>query len=1635
MNDDQNRPVSVRFKKKDENHVKLKIFGGIVISIILALLVILFIRNIMPKINPDNRDWIAQVLYSDEDIDPYFNRGVGYDDLRGTDFDPNRPNNWWVKYNGGVLDLSKLVLISYNNGNETLTIVKAKGDSLAQSELKLGHKEGYSFVGWYSGGSPYKFGEPINSNIFINSKWKLISDNTGGNDPNCQGENCNNPVDPSDPTTKYWTVTFMVGSNIIEQQEIKDGQFATMATPPEIAGSTFLGWYNGNTLYVWETPVHKNLTLKAHYRQDENINYREQYTVNFKLDGDANNCYVSRPFKGQRVNNPPQNYCNTRRAGYTFSGWFEGNNKFSFLTQIMRDYSLLGKFKQGGGNGGGGDVIDPQNPVTKTYNIYYNDGKTMKTIKKQEGSTLSPNELTFAYAGNSKYRLTGWKDSRTGEDYDFSQQIFENKYITAKYTYDNNINTNPINDDGAARYKIEFYVNDKLMGTQTVIDGDRIPEHNYNFEGYTFDGWYDESGNRFDFNTIPRQSMKLYATSVINKYTVTFRDGDTTVRTQEIEYNGKASFFEPDYDAEYFKFEGWYNGNTKWNFSNNIKQSTTLEAKYSSIAYQYDINWNPKYPVTDLSITGKISYPVNGDQSKVKVSGDITKGPNVAKIINVYTYTNVGTVNRKIDNNITNDGSSIELVTELSKYKPSKDKLYYGATVVTNDGKIIDSIRGNLLNTRVTNTATQLTNDRTRYNKAETKADNNQYKTEFSITNRDNQYKELIVSVYEKIDDNNRVKKGETTIKLIPGSTVEDSIKFGTIDDKEHNFEIEYIVKDLGYTVNLNEDYHQIRVDADRVCTECTRDRIELKSMWSRPIDGNKIEVHMDIQNTLTETIQLSSIYDINETSNNRSLNTKLARNDSTGEYVFVMNKNINSEFVLQFKQGQQIYDTHIGPLYTVDLSQIKNAMPSGITVKNYVYTAPDANGKQTLILYFDNEAEGRTVIEVDPYPQDEDLYGTQTVVTEPGTDFSMSFYGMKESDIKRLVPNGDNRVLIDDIGILTYNPQQHYVSKFNARNLKAEIDYDGQKIKFSGDIKTNLDETVFRKLYISCEDELGGRTSYTIEDNQYRTQNGTYSFERTSAYAQHSAVCKLVVEWDDQVSDKIEKSDLAENRYVKQYKYKAPTFENTGNHRTNPADIKISGGINKITVPQYDTGKQEITFDITNNTTAYQYVIIDHIWVDNQDILEEKTTLAKGQSIHIFTDIGTMDNHDTLIQYHTSEEYKLTQVGDWWPGVISDTKLIQCDESDIGLCFETKFTNTAKFNSYDFSTIGYFAVPKTTEEQDEIMENYVNVSRYSGIPAYKSLDDNIRLAKNQSKTYVIPIEDGYYVYNFDNIPSKIEDATENEAYSAYFNDFAEGSHMIASGLEISDFKLLEYQNNAADGKTGTIDLQFNLVNNTGTTLLIDSFSLYSGRGYIDLSKNAINTGNKSKLLVNDDMLKIDKDAQMDIVLRIKRGQKDYSTINDLEGTNPEYDNYDVLANLRRIYETSGKISIRPNTVYVLDRAKLNDKENGTYKLGDDTYYKINSNYDLVTLKKDSFTLTGKVLSYGGNSYIYGIEGAYSSPSAEGRSKLGWYTLKYNTTTLVNNEVSTYRPAEINIGPSSNVNLSNLNLSGVSRVE
>ncbi len=106
-----------------------------------------------------------------------------------------------------------------------------------------------------------------------------------------------------------YTVTFQSEGGSEVASQIRANTPADRPADPTKEGYTFIGWYNGESEWDFETPVTADLTLTAKWQVN-------QYTITFKPENGGQDIVIKQDY-GTAITAP----ANPTKTGYTFAGW------------------------------------------------------------------------------------------------------------------------------------------------------------------------------------------------------------------------------------------------------------------------------------------------------------------------------------------------------------------------------------------------------------------------------------------------------------------------------------------------------------------------------------------------------------------------------------------------------------------------------------------------------------------------------------------------------------------------------------------------------------------------------------------------------------------------------------------------------------------------------------------------------------------------------------------------------------------------------------------------------------------------------------------------------------------------------------------------------------------------------------------------------------------------------------------------------------------------------------------------------------------------------------------------------------------------------------------------------------------
>ncbi len=393
---------------------------------------------------------------------------------------------------------------------------------LAQ-EVEYGHTatkpveptlKGYTFDGWYLDGEeePFDFGTTITSDITLTAKWEINKytvtfDSYGGSkvdpqvveyglyaqepeEPTLKGftfaywylddENEaydfeNTPVTADITLTAKWeinkyTVTFdSYGGSKVDPQVVEYGLYAQEPEEPTLKGFTFAYWYldDENEAYDFEnTPVTADITLTAKW----NIN---KYTVAFNTDGGTPVPPAQEVEYGLTATEPAA----PEKTGYTFDGWYLGDEKYDFSAAVEQNITLTAKWQK------------------KTFTVkYYLPDETGAWVEKKMDTVDSVDYATYSlWTPNAEdgYEFSGWYQkpadigvkAKVEKLYMAKEWKLYGKFTPIEYTIQYVYNDGKATSTNPTAYTVE-------SDTITLADATGADW------GKTFLEWHDENGQK-----------------------------------------------------------------------------------------------------------------------------------------------------------------------------------------------------------------------------------------------------------------------------------------------------------------------------------------------------------------------------------------------------------------------------------------------------------------------------------------------------------------------------------------------------------------------------------------------------------------------------------------------------------------------------------------------------------------------------------------------------------------------------------------------------------------------------------------------------------------------------------------------------------------------------------------------------------------------------------------------------------------------------------------------------------------------------------------------------------------------------------------------------------------------------------
>ena len=327
--------------------------------------------------------------------------------------------------------------------------------------------------------------------------------------------------------TEVYTVTFdsYGGTPVPPAQEVEYGLTATKPADPTLKGYTFAFWYLGEdeqnaTAYDFDTPVTENITLTAKW----NIN---KYTVAFNTDGGTPVPPAQEVEYGLTATEPAA----PEKTGYTFDGWYLGDEKYDFSAAVEQNITLTAKWH-----------VTPHNIYAYArLNSYF---APLTTSEFDTPVTL--NEATLSRLGLGSYNSLGYIS--------IGSFTFDAMPLTSDLYFGDDAELSAVAEKLATDIALETGVSDKIVEKiawtalyKTVNEEDMEP-------GYPAEAGYQLSGNL----NLASVTFRAGAENVENMPAVNYTYDDGAIDFYDFYFAGDTITLpttEPT--REGYSFKGW----------------------------------------------------------------------------------------------------------------------------------------------------------------------------------------------------------------------------------------------------------------------------------------------------------------------------------------------------------------------------------------------------------------------------------------------------------------------------------------------------------------------------------------------------------------------------------------------------------------------------------------------------------------------------------------------------------------------------------------------------------------------------------------------------------------------------------------------------------------------------------------------------------------------------------------------------------------------------------------------------------------------------------------------------------------------------------------------------------------------
>ena len=363
-----------------------------------------------------------------------------------------------------------------------------------------------------------------------------------------------------------YTVTFdSDGGSAVAAQTVEDGKTATKPADPTKEGYTFKGWYLGSTAYDFSKPVTGNITLTAKW---EKVVAPTTYTITFDPNGGSVTPTTKQTdTDGWLTGLPIPTHSDPNKL---FDGWHTSKTAYSKIAdtcKFSKDTTLYAHWKD-----------KPAHTIAEVY---------IDSVQIPAAGVMPSNHVSITTAG-----VHGITDS--GDTFWVRYDAATNN-LTDTYEDDTHVDSVPFRAGETYLLMLAMEAQPSYGFTPDVkvfYKGKELPAPS--MSDITASAILDHDDEYICVIINPGKAENT-------TYTVTFdSDGGSAVAKQTVE-EGKAAAKPADPTRSGYTFQGWYLGETKYDFSKPVTGNITLKAK-----------WEKKQPAHTHTYTDGVDGTCNG---------------------------------------------------------------------------------------------------------------------------------------------------------------------------------------------------------------------------------------------------------------------------------------------------------------------------------------------------------------------------------------------------------------------------------------------------------------------------------------------------------------------------------------------------------------------------------------------------------------------------------------------------------------------------------------------------------------------------------------------------------------------------------------------------------------------------------------------------------------------------------------------------------------------------------------------------------------------------------------------------------------------------------------------------------------